>query len=128
MLREKQLSRAGLIQARPRGGSSPERTSVEKENQPLALQTISVDKLEEEGKNLLDEILAQQQTTIIWDFVYQLPADYRQVLILRYKDGLSYAEIALQLRRTVNACRTLHGRAMKKLREIVHKEITGSKI
>jgi len=89
---------------------------------PVPLTTAE---LETRGQHVLDEILAQEQLYLLWHLVDRLPLACQQVLILRYKDDLSYMEIALQMKSTVNKCKTLHGQAMKKLRDIVRKEYAG---
>jgi len=45
----------------------------------------------------------------------QLPADYRQILELRYREGLPFDEIASRLHRSQNAVRKLWSRAVLRL-------------
>lgn len=87
--------------------------------QSVEWQAISVAELEKAGVGVLATIQLQERTQRIWDLIAQLPEDHQQILILRYKDGLNYVDIALQMKCTVSACRILHGRAMKKLRDKV---------
>ena len=47
----------------------------------------------------------------------RLPADHREVLILRHLEGLDFAEVALRMNRSAGAVRVLWTRALKKLRE-----------
>ena len=46
----------------------------------------------------------------------ELPDDYRQVLVLRHLDGLSFADVAEQMDRTAGAVRMLWFRAIERLR------------
>ena len=47
----------------------------------------------------------------------QLPADYREVIVLRHIEGLPFEEVAQRMERTAGAVRMLWLRALKKLRE-----------
>lgn len=49
----------------------------------------------------------------------QLPDDYRQVILLRHVDGLSFAEIAERMERAQGATRMLWFRAIDRLRELL---------
>jgi RNA polymerase sigma-70 factor (ECF subfamily) len=49
----------------------------------------------------------------------ELGADYREVLVLRHLEGLSFAEVAERMQRTAGAVRVLWTRALKKLRELL---------
>ena len=49
----------------------------------------------------------------------RLPADMRDLLLGRFFDGLSYAELAGRLGRSEGALRVLHTRALRKLREVL---------
>ena len=62
-------------------------------------------------------MLVRQQKEILWELVEELPEPEREVLALRYVHGLKYAEIAVYMDRTEDACKNLHYRAMQKLRE-----------
>jgi RNA polymerase sigma-70 factor (ECF subfamily) len=44
-----------------------------------------------------------------------LPDDYREVLVLRYREGCRFEEIARRMDRTANAVRKLWGRAVERL-------------
>lgn len=89
------------------------------ETQPLSLPGFSADELERAEGNSFEEILARKRIGVVWDLVRQLPSDCQQVLTLRYRDNLSYIEIALCLKLTVNASKKLHGRAMRRLRDLI---------
>ncbi len=47
----------------------------------------------------------------------QLPADYRQVIILRHLEGLPFAEVAAQMSRSIDSVEKLWVRALARLRK-----------
>jgi RNA polymerase sigma-70 factor (ECF subfamily) len=49
-----------------------------------------------------------------------LPADYREVLILRHLEGLDFPDVAERMQRSHGAVRVLWTRALTKLREAIH--------
>ncbi|HJZ60089.1 MAG TPA: sigma-70 family RNA polymerase sigma factor [Gemmataceae bacterium] len=55
-----------------------------------------------------------------------LPADYRQVVVWRYQEELSFAEIAQRMGRTENAVRKLWFRAVMKLEETMGGSLDGA--
>lgn len=57
----------------------------------------------------------REQQAIIADVLESLPADYRDVIVLRNLRGLSHAQIAIKLRRSESATRMLWIRALKEL-------------
>ena len=61
----------------------------------------------------------REQQIIIADAIESLPADYREVVVLRNLQGLSHAEVAVRLNRTESAVRMLWLRALKQLRQQV---------
>ena len=46
----------------------------------------------------------------------QLPADYREVIILRHLEGLSFPDVAQRMGRTVDSVDKLWARALARLR------------
>ena len=58
----------------------------------------------------------REQQTIIAEVLEALPEDYRQVIILRNLQGLSHADVAVELDRSESAVRMLWLRALKQLR------------
>jgi RNA polymerase sigma-70 factor (ECF subfamily) len=53
----------------------------------------------------------------IADTLAQLPSDYREVIVLRNIEGLSFEEVAQRMERTAGAVRMLWLRALKKMRD-----------
>ena len=53
---------------------------------------------------------------LLADVLKQLPADYREVLILRHLEGLTFAQVAKRLERTDDSVQKLWVRALARLR------------
>lgn len=56
---------------------------------------------------------------ILADRLADLPDDYRQVLVLRHVEGLSFEEVAKQMDRSSGAVRMLWLRAIRQLRQLL---------
>src|SRR3954454_18493525 len=96
--------------------------------------------LEEIGRRLeqstvrLETLLAQQAESpsgyasrredelLMADTLAQLPADYREVIVLRHIEGLSFEQVADRMGRSAGAVRMLWMRALKKMREQLKSE------
>lgn len=61
--------------------------------------------------------MAHEQELLLADALNRLSHDYREVLILRHLEDLSFAEIALRMDRSVGAVRMVWVRALAALRE-----------
>jgi len=61
--------------------------------------------------------MAQEQALALQRTLDRLPADYRQILVLRYQEERSFEEIAGLMQRSVNAVRKLWARAVERLQE-----------
>lgn len=53
--------------------------------------------------------------------IKQLPSDYREIIILRFVDGLSFEEISHSVGKSLGSCRMLAHRGIKKIKEIIDK-------
>jgi RNA polymerase sigma-70 factor, ECF subfamily len=96
--------------------------------------------LEEIGKRLekstvrLETLLAEQAESpsgcaarredelLLADSLAMMPADYRDVIILRHIEGLSFEQVAARMDRSAGAVRMLWLRALKKMRETLQSE------
>jgi RNA polymerase sigma-70 factor (ECF subfamily) len=58
----------------------------------------------------------REEAVVLADRLAQLPADYREVLVLRNLQGLPFEEVAARMERSVGATRMLWLRAIEKLR------------
>jgi RNA polymerase sigma-70 factor (ECF subfamily) len=63
-----------------------------------------------------------EQGVLLANALQQLPTDYREVIILRHLQGLSFAEIARQLGRSVDSVEKLWVRGLDRLRRIISDE------
>jgi len=63
-----------------------------------------------------------EQSARLADALNQLPADYRDVLVLRYLDGLSFPEVAARMGRSVDSVEKLWVRALARLRRTLGDE------
>ena len=63
----------------------------------------------------------REEAVVLADRLAELPRHYREVLILRNIQGLSFEETATRLDRTLGATRMLWLRAIEKLREVYHR-------
>jgi|SRR6516162_6185633 len=66
--------------------------------------------------------MAQEEAARVQALIQRLPDDYRQVIVWRYQDGRSFAEIAEQLGRSENAVRKLWFRAVERLEQELGKQ------
>jgi RNA polymerase sigma-70 factor (ECF subfamily) len=62
------------------------------------------------------QVMADEQTRRLQEAIGRLPDDYRQVIALRYQEGLSFDEVGLRLNRSANAARMLWVRAVDRLK------------
>lgn len=58
----------------------------------------------------------REQAVILADALGRLPEDYREVLILRHLEGLSFPEVAEAMGRTVDSVKKLWARGLDRLR------------
>jgi RNA polymerase sigma-70 factor (ECF subfamily) len=64
----------------------------------------------------------RELAAILADQLAELPADYRDVIVLRNLEGLAFAEVARRMGRTAGAVRVLWLRALDRLRALLKKE------
>jgi len=90
---------------------------------------VPIQTLLEESSRRLDDLLAASQTSPsqaavnheeqfrLASALEELPADYRDVLVLKHMEGLSFPEIAEQMDRNAGAVRMLWVRALARLKQ-----------
>ena len=83
------------------------------ERSTARLESILVD----EGTSPSSDVQRREHAIILADQLAQLPQDYRDVLVLRHLEGLSFGEVAERMERSPGAVRMLWLRAIDKLRE-----------
>jgi len=69
--------------------------------------------------------IRREEAAVLNDTLARLPADYRQVLELRYWSGLSFVEMAPRLGRSPEAARKLWYRALERLQDELAATTTG---
>ncbi|AET66000.1 RNA polymerase sigma factor, sigma-70 family [Desulfosporosinus orientis DSM 765] len=73
-------------------------------------------------------VLAKEETALLSEVLHELPEQYGQALYLRYRQELSYKEIAMVLQVPVSSVKTYIHRGKEKLRQILERrEIRGGK-
>jgi RNA polymerase sigma-70 factor (ECF subfamily) len=63
------------------------------------------------------QVARREQAVLLANALEQLPADYREVLILRHLEGLTFPEVAQRMGRTVLSVKKLWARALPRLRD-----------
>jgi RNA polymerase sigma-70 factor (ECF subfamily) len=58
----------------------------------------------------------REQAVVLAEALGHLPADYREVLVLRHLEGLSFPEVAARMGRSVEATKKLWARGLDRLR------------
>jgi RNA polymerase sigma-70 factor (ECF subfamily) len=61
----------------------------------------------------------REQAVLLADALEQLPEDYREVLLLRHLEELSFPDVARRMGRSVNAVEKLWARALASLRRVL---------
>ena len=61
----------------------------------------------------------REQAVLLADALGQLPSDYREVIILRHLECLTFSEVANHMSRTTDAVKKLWARALVRLRKCV---------
>lgn len=61
----------------------------------------------------------REQAVLLADALEQLPADYREVLVLRHLEGLTFPEVARRMERSLDSVDKLWMRALARLRQIL---------
>jgi RNA polymerase sigma-70 factor (ECF subfamily) len=64
-----------------------------------------------------DVVMEREQAEAVRAALGRLPEDYRQVLLLRHQEGLSFEEIALRMGRSANAVQKLWVRAVEQVQQ-----------
>jgi RNA polymerase sigma-70 factor (ECF subfamily) len=93
----------------------------------LRLERAFVDELDESSRALDQSLVAPQSTpsqqavrreqaVLLADALQGLPEDYREVIILRQLEGLSFPEVARRLGRTEDSVKNVWLRALARLR------------
>jgi RNA polymerase sigma-70 factor (ECF subfamily) len=96
----------------------------------VRLERQLADELDESARGLNLEAMARQsspsaqatrreQAVLLADALETLPPDYREVIVLRHVEGLSFREVASRMDRSLHAVEKLWVRALARLRRIL---------
>jgi RNA polymerase sigma-70 factor (ECF subfamily) len=69
-----------------------------------------------------DHAAQRERAVLLAEALKELPADYEEVIVLRHLEGLSFAEVARRMERTVNSVEKLWVRALARLRRSLESE------
>jgi RNA polymerase sigma-70 factor (ECF subfamily) len=79
----------------------------------------------DEGESPLDAVVRGERSALVRRALLEISASSREVLVLRYGDGLSHAEIALLLGLRVDAVKQRASRALRDLEGQLKKMSSG---
>lgn len=97
--------------------------SIERLGKALEQSTVQLAALlPAEGKSPSMAVQQREEAVLLADRLALLPADYREVLMLRNLQGLPFEEVAQRMERSVGATRMLWLRAIEKLRAVYGRE------
>jgi RNA polymerase sigma-70 factor (ECF subfamily) len=68
------------------------------------------------------QVIRREQSVLLADALAQLPEEWRDVLILRHLEGLTFPEVAERLGRTLDSVKKQWPRALAKLRRLLEGE------
>lgn len=68
------------------------------------------------------QAVRREQAVLLADALERLPADYREVIILRHLEGLPFPQVAARMERTEDSVQKLWVRALARLRQVFEDE------
>jgi RNA polymerase sigma-70 factor (ECF subfamily) len=77
------------------------------------------------GESPSTDALRREREVQLADALSELPADYRNIIMLRHIQGLSFEEVATRMERSSGAVRMMWLRALKRLRELLEMGSSG---
>jgi RNA polymerase sigma-70 factor (ECF subfamily) len=69
-----------------------------------------------DGPSPSEEAVRREQEVLVADALSLLPNDYREVLVLRHLEGLSFPDVAQRMQRSLDSVKNLWARALVRLR------------
>jgi RNA polymerase sigma-70 factor (ECF subfamily) len=84
--------------------------ALDRSSQALAFALVA------RGASPSQEAARRELGVLLADAIQALPADYGEVIVLRHLEGLSFAEVAARLGRSVDSVEKLWVRALARLR------------
>jgi RNA polymerase sigma-70 factor (ECF subfamily) len=71
------------------------------------------------------QVARRETAVLLADALDRLPVDYREAIVLRHLEGLSFAEVASRMNRSVDSVEKLWVRALGKLRQAMVSDGSG---
>jgi RNA polymerase sigma-70 factor, ECF subfamily len=97
--------------------------SLEEIGRRLEKSTVRLETfLAEQAESPSGCAVRREDEILLADTLASMPADYRDVIVLRHIEGLPFEEVALRMDRSAGAVRMLWLRALKKMRESLNGE------
>jgi RNA polymerase sigma-70 factor (ECF subfamily) len=99
-------------------------TAMREVGRELSLEQFAVARPDEQGLIAPDEpaeerLLTQEEHQLLEQALQRLREDYRQAILLRHRDRLSFEEVGRELGRSAEAARKLWSRAVEELHELL---------
>lgn len=83
-----------------------------------------LDQVESEAMESVEvQVLDSLQRNAVWDALFHLPADYREVVVLHAKEDLSFKQVGAVMGLSEATARVKYHRAVQQLRELLGKEM-----
>jgi RNA polymerase sigma-70 factor, ECF subfamily len=79
---------------------------------PTSLNALPIDIEENEPSAPLGQVIRKEEFTILADAISRLPLEHQQIIVLRFVEGLSHAEIARIIGKNEGTCRMIQHRAL----------------
>jgi RNA polymerase sigma factor (sigma-70 family) len=80
--------------------------------------TFSYEDVLDPDISILEQMVQEEEKSILWSLVRQLPANQSKVIYERYYYGKSFSEISTLVGKTEENCRQIHLRALKNLKHL----------
>lgn len=74
-----------------------------------------------------EQVVGKEQSQLVAEALLRLPHDYRQVIVMRHLEGLTFPEIAASMNRSVDSVEKLWLRGMAKLKQEFKEDIHDAK-
>lgn len=73
------------------------------------------------------QVVGKEQSQLVAEAILRLPHDYREVIVMRHLEGMTFPEIASSMNRSVDSVEKLWLRGMAKLKQEFKEEIHDAK-
>ncbi len=94
--------------------------TIKKRSPEIQDPAFPYEEVEDTDISILDQTLQQEEQTILWGLVTELPKDQAIVIYERYALNKSFYEIGKVIGKTEVNCRKIHQRGLESLRQLIH--------